>query len=178
MLDAGYDVQKMAPADIRSSVQRLLPVRKDIRTFNTAPIDLMAKGSLCVAMMFSGDALIAARRASDAHTPVRLRYLIPQPGAMMSVDVMAIPRDAPHPGNAHAWINAMMEPATVAQISNETFYLSANRAALPLTTKTLADDPLVNVPAAVKRTLRAKPVLTQEVQRELTQALARFKAAR
>ncbi|MBI5719617.1 MAG: polyamine ABC transporter substrate-binding protein [Burkholderiales bacterium] len=178
MLYAGRDTAKMDPADIRAAVERIAPARRHVRTFNTAPIDLMAKGSLCVAMMFSGDAMIAARRAADSHTPVTLRYLIPRPGAMMSVDVMAIPRDAPHPANAHAWINAMLDPKVVAPISNETFYISANRAALPLMSRALVDDPVINVPDAVKRTLHAKPVLSKEVQRELTQALARFKAAR
>ena len=37
---------------------------------------------------------------------------------------------------------------------------------------------MINVPEAVKRTLRIKPVLGKDVQRELTQALNRFKAAR
>ncbi|TMW72663.1 extracellular solute-binding protein, partial [Thauera sp. UPWRP] len=142
------------------------------------PSEQMAKGSLCVAMMFSGDARIAARRAQIGGSEVRLQYLIPAVGAMMSVDVMAIPRDAPHPHNAHRWIDAMMDPATVARISNETFYISANTAALALTDATLRDDPAINVPEAVKRTLRAKPVLGKDVQRELTQALNRFKAAR
>jgi len=178
MLYAGLDTKKMAPADIRAAAARIAPVRKHVRTFNTAPIDLMAKGSLCVAMMFSGDTLIAARRAEESRSGVTLRYLIPKAGAMMSVDVMAIPRDAPHPRNAHAWINAMLDPAVVAAISNETFYLSANRDALPLMSAALVDDPVINVSDTVKRTLHAKPVLGKEAQRELTQALTRFKLAR
>jgi spermidine/putrescine-binding protein len=178
MLYAGKDTAKLASEDIRAAVERIRAVRRDIRTFNNSPIDLMAKGSLCVAMMFSGDARIAAHRAAESATGVKLRYLIPKPGAMMSVDVMAIPRDAPHPANAHAWINAMLDPAVVAQISNETYYLSANTAALALTSKTLTDDPTINVPDQVKRTLRAKPVLDKAVQREMTQGLARFKAAK
>lgn len=176
MLYAGLDPTKMDPADIRAAAARIAPARKNVRTFNTAPIDLMAKGSLCAAMMFSGDAMIAARRAAESHTPVTLRYLIPKRGAMMSIDVMAIPRDAPHPGNAHRWINAMLDPAVVAKISNETFYVSANVGALPLTSKALTDNLVINVPDDVKRTLRAKPVLSKETQRELTQALARFKS--
>lgn len=178
MLYAGKDTAKLAPEDIRAAVERIRPVRRDIRTFNNSPIDLMAKGSLCVAMMFSGDARIAAHRAADSATGVKLRYLIPKPGAMMSVDVMAIPRDARHPENAHAWINAMLDPAVVAQISNETFYLSANKAALALTSKALTSDPTINVPDDVKRTLRAKPVLSKEVQREMTQNLSLFKAGK
>ena len=157
---------------------RIAPVRRHVRTFNTAPIDLMAKGSLCVAMMFSGDAMIAAQRATESGAGVRLRYLIPRGGAMMSVDVMAIPRDAPHPLNAHRWIDAMMDPATVARISNETFYFSANADALPLTSRALTDDPAINPSASVRDRLRPKPVLDKDVQRELTQALARFKAGR
>jgi spermidine/putrescine-binding protein len=176
MLYAGRDPTKMDLADIRGAAAAIAPVRRHVRTFNTAPIDLMARGSLCVAMMFSGDALIAARRAAESHTGAVLRYLIPKRGAMMSIDVMAIPRDAPHPANAHRWIDAMMEPAVVAQISNETYYLSANRGALPLISRALIDDPSINVPHTVRATLRAKPVLSKEAQRELTQALARFKA--
>lgn len=178
MLWAGYDVEKMDPAQIKAVVDRILPARRFIRTFNTAPIDQMAKGSLCAAMMFSGDTMIAARRAAESHSGVRLRYLIPDAGAMMSIDVMAIPRDAPHPGNALKWINAMMDPAVIAGISNETFYLSANTGALALTAKTLTDNPVINVPEAVKHRLRPKPVLTKEVQRDLTQALSRFKVGR
>jgi spermidine/putrescine-binding protein len=178
MIYAGRDPTKMDPADIRAAVERILPVRKNVRTFNTAPIELMAKGSLCVAMMFSGDTLIAGRKAAESHTPVTLRYLIPKPGAMMSVDVMAIPKDATHPVNAHAWINAMLDPDVIAKISNETFYISANTAALPKMSKSLTDNPVINVPDDVKHTLRPKPVLTKEVQRELTQALARFKVGK
>ena len=175
MIHAGLDPTHMDAATIRTATEHLRPVRGDIRSFNTSPIEQMAKGSLCVAMMFSGDARIAAHRA--AGTNVQLRYLIPRSGAMMSVDVMAIPRDAPHPDQAHVWIDAMLDPVTVAQISNETFYLSANRDALALTSSALTADPMINLPDAVKRRLHAKPVLSREVQRELTQALARFKAA-
>jgi spermidine/putrescine-binding protein len=178
MLYAGKDTAKMDPADIRAAVARILPVRPNIRTFNSSPIDQMAKGSLCVAMMFSGDAMIAARRAAESGTGARIRYLIPKAGAMMSVDVMAIPRDARHVANAHTWINAMLDPAVIARISNETFYISANRAALPLMSTVLTDDPMINVPDAVKRMLHPKPVLSKEVQREMTQALGHFKTAR
>ncbi len=178
MIYAGKDTTRMDPADIRAAIDRIQPVRSHIRTFITAPIDQMAKGSLCAAMMFSGDAMIAARRAAESGTGAHIRYLIPKAGAMMSVDVMAIPRDAPHAGNAHTWINAMLDPATIAQISNETFYLSANRAALPLMSKALTDDPMINVPDDLKRNLHPKPVLAKDVQRDMTQALGRFKSAR
>ena len=39
----------------------------------------MAKGSVCVAMMFSGDAMIAGDRAKNP-TPGQVQYIIPGPG--------------------------------------------------------------------------------------------------
>ena len=178
MLYAGKDTNTMVPADIRAALERVIPARKNIRTFNSSPIDLMAKGSVCVAMMFSGDAMIAGDRAKESNTGVNVRYIIPKTGAMMSVDVMAIPLDAPHVDNAHAWINAMMEPEAIAQISNETFFISANTAALPLMSKELTDNPMINVSEELKAKLHPKPVLTSQVQRELTRAHSRFKTAR
>lgn len=178
MLYAGKDTNKMDPADIRAALDRVIPARKNVRTFNSSPIDLMAKGSVCVAMMFSGDTMIAGDRARESNTGVNVRYIIPKAGAMMSIDVMAIPRDAPHPDNAHMWINAMMDPEVIAPISNETFFISANTAALPLMSKELTDNPMINVPEDLKTRLHPKPVLTTAVQRELTRAHGRFKAGR
>ena len=136
------------------------------------------QGSVCVAMMFSGDAMIAGDRAKESNTGVKVQYIIPRTGAMMSIDVMAIPKDAQHVGNAHAWINTMMDPQVISKISNETFYISANTAALPMMDKALTDNPMINVPDDLKAVLHPKPVLTQVVQRELTRALSRFKTAK
>ena len=178
MIHAGLDPTKIDRASVQKAVDAVRAARKDVRTFNTSPIDLMAKGSLCVAQMFSGDAMIANKRARESKTGADIRYIIPSAGAMMSVDVMAIPKDAPHPGNAHRWINQMMEPKEISRISNETFYFSANKAALPMTSAELTGNPSINPPDAVKSLLRAKPVLDTAVQRELTQGLTRLKAAK
>lgn len=178
MVYAGKDTAKMAPADIKAAIDKIKPARKSIRTFNSSPIDLMAKGSLCAAMMFSGDAHIAMNKAQESKSGANIKYIIPKMGAMMSIDVMAVPKDAGHPGNAHAWINAMMDPKVVAAISNETFYISANKQALPLMDKKLTDDPTINVPDAMKQKLHAKPVLSKEVQRDMSTAFNQFKTAK
>lgn len=178
MIYAGLDPTKIDRASVQKAVDAIRPARKDVRTFNTSPIDLMAKGSLCVAQMFSGDAMIANKRAKESNTGVNIRYIIPSAGAMMSVDVMAVPKDAPHPGNAHRWINQMLDPKEISRISNETFYFSANKTALAMTSPELTGNPSINPPEAVKAKLRAKPVLETAVQRELTQGLSRLKAAK
>jgi hypothetical protein len=49
---------------------------------------------------------------------------------------------APHPANAHAWIDATRDPDGVASISNETFHLGANTAAVPELSRELVVDPM------------------------------------
>lgn len=47
----------------------------------------------------------------------------------MWFDVAAIPADAPHPDNAHLFINFLMDPAVAAQNSNSTRFPNGNLAA-------------------------------------------------
>ena len=44
--------------------------------------------------------------------------------------------------------------------------------------KELTDNPMINVSEELKAKLHPKPVLTSQVQRELTRAHSRFKTAR
>ena len=47
----------------------------------------------------------------------------------MWFDMMAIPKDAKHPNNAHIFINYILRPEVAAEISNYVSYASANKAA-------------------------------------------------
>src|SRR5262249_4821878 len=62
---------------------QLAKVRRDVRLFNSSPIDAMANGDLCVAMMFNGDAYMARNRADDAGNHQRIRYLSPKRGTIL-----------------------------------------------------------------------------------------------
>ena len=50
----------------------------------------------------------------------------------MWFDVAAIPADAPHPGNAHRFINFLMEAAIAAQNSNSIHFPNGNLASQSL----------------------------------------------
>jgi putrescine transport system substrate-binding protein len=47
-----------------------------------------------------------------------LDYIIPKEGAVLWFDMMAIPKSAPHPKNAHRFINFILRPDVMARISN------------------------------------------------------------
>ena len=60
----------------------------------------------------------------------RVGYVIPKEGALKWFDLFAIPADAPHPDNAHKFIDFMMRPDIAAANTNYVFYASGNKAAL------------------------------------------------
>ncbi len=68
----------------------------------------MANGSICVALGWSGDINIARQRAIDGKTGNNIQALIPKNGGLLFFDVMVIPADAAHPGNAHKFINYVL----------------------------------------------------------------------
>ncbi|MBC7715652.1 MAG: extracellular solute-binding protein, partial [Pseudorhodobacter sp.] len=90
-------------------------------------INDMANGSICVALIWSGDIKIARQRAIDGKTGQKLEELIPKNGGVVFMDVMVIPADAPHPSNAHKFINYILKPEVHAAITNKVFYANPNK---------------------------------------------------
>lgn len=48
----------------------------------------------------------------------KISYIIPKEGAMMWIDMMAIPKDAPHVKNAYRFLSFLMRPDIIARCSN------------------------------------------------------------
>ena len=105
----------------------MLKIRPHIKYFHSSQnINDLANGEICVAMGWSGDMLIARDRAAEAGQAVEIAYTIPEEGAVMWFDNLAVPSDAPHPENAHLFLDYIMEPEVAAAISNYVFYANAN----------------------------------------------------
>lgn len=174
----GRSAVDYSEAALKSANQQLAKVRKDVRLFNSSPIDAMANGDLCVAMMFNGDAYMARNRAAEAHNGQRIRYLLPKRGTILWVDNMAIPKSAPHPLNAHKFIDFILRPEIVAEISNEVFYANPNTQATPLVKAEIQSDPNIYMTDEVLKRLTPKKVIPADEQKRLTAFWNRFKTSR
>ncbi len=125
-------------AVIAKAEARLKELRPSITQFHSSEyINALANGDACVAVGWSGDIFQAAARAEEAKNGVEIAYVIPKEGTAMWFDMMAIPKDAKHPDNAHKFINFILRPEIAAEISNYVAYASANKASLPLVDKEL-----------------------------------------
>ncbi len=177
MIYLGRDPGKFVKQDIQDAEGFLKPLRGNVRMLNSSPIDAMANGDVCAAMMFSGDAYTAKRRAEEAKNGVKVQYLISDRGAEMWMDVMAIPKDAPHPDNAHKFLDYIMRPDVVADISNTVYYANPNKAATPLVDKAISGDARIYPDEALKKKLILQPPIPPEIQRLKTIAFNRFRTA-
>ena len=121
------------PAKLEKAQNALGAVRPYIRKISTGSlVDDLSTGELCLIIASNGDAMQAQERTRIAANGIQVRYSIPKEGAVMWFDAAAIPKDAPHPDNAHRLIDFLMDPAIAAQNSNAIHYPNGNAASQPM----------------------------------------------
>ena len=175
LLWLGKDPNSQSEADLALAEQTLLAIRPYIRTIHSSQyIEDLANGEICIAVGYSGDILQARDRAAEAGKAVDIRYSIPKQGALMWFDTLAIPADAPHPGNAHAFIDYLLKPEVAAANSNFVYYANANAAATALVDEELRSDPGIYPTPEVKAKLQPNLTKTPEFTRLLNRSWTRF----
>jgi len=172
----GKDVATTNKKDIDAAAEVFKKIRPFIKYFHGSQyVNDLANGDVCVSHGYSGDILQARSRAREANNGVNIRYVIPREGAVLWTDMMLIPKDAPDPDEAHAYINFIMEPKVVAAISNFVSYANANKAANPLVRDEIRNDPGIYPPPGVMDKLYMLPENDQALIRYRVRAWTRVK---
>ncbi|MES2958137.1 MAG: polyamine ABC transporter substrate-binding protein [Pseudomonadota bacterium] len=177
----GKDPHSKEAADYKAAAAMLNAVRPYVTRFVGAGsdyIDQMARGQICAAVGWSGDIYIAKDRAAKAKQPQALEVLLPKSGGLLFFDVMAIPKDAKHPENAHKWINYIMRPEVHASLTNTVFYANPNKEARKLVKPELANDKTIFPDAAALDAMIVPGVPDQATRRLMTRTFTSFKAGR
>jgi putrescine transport system substrate-binding protein len=175
----GKDANSENPDDLKAAEKVLLSVRPYIRLINSSKyIEDLANGEICLALGWSGDALQARDRASEAQKPFTIKYNIPKEGAVMFFDNMAIPADASHVKNAHLFINYMLRPEVAAKNSNFLSYANSNAASWPMVSAEVKNNP--NVFPTPEMMPKLVPDLPEsaEFTRVLTRTWTRFRTGK
>ena len=175
----GRDPNALAGDETKLVTDTYAAVRQHIRYFNSSKyIDDLANGDLCLVMGYSGDVFQAGDRAQEAENGVEIQYIIPKEGALRWFDLIAIPADAPHKANAHAFIDYLLKPEVAAGISNYVAYATPNTAALPLLDPEIAGDAAIYPAAEVQAKLVDPKTFAPEVTRERVRAWTTIKTGR
>lgn len=176
MLYLGHDPHSMLPEHIAEAEAVLKSVRPYIRYISSGKglIDLPSK-NICIAMTWSGDFAQAQARADEVGADVHLAYSVPKEGTLIWFDSLLIPNDAPHPGNAHLFLNYLMRPEVIAKISNYIGYANANLASVPFLDPKLANNPAAYPPMAARELWQADRLFDPKSERVRTRAWSRVK---
>lgn len=172
----GRDPLSCDSADLDRAAAALQAIRPYIRKFHSSEyINDLANGDLCVAWGYSGDVIQARNRAREAKNGIDIAYTIPKEGAMIWIDMMAIPADAPHPGNALQFIDYVLKPDIAAAISNAVGYANPNQAATKLVDPSVSGDFAIYPPPDVRARLFFDKPVTLQYERLRTRAWTRIK---
>lgn len=177
MVYLGHDPNSMDTEHLRQAEAVLKSVRPYVRYFSSARLMIdLPNAEVCLAMSWSGDYAQAQARAAENDANVRLAYTVPREGTVLWFDSLLIPSDAPHPENAHLFLNFLMRPEVIAPISNLIGYANANRAAMPLLDDRIANDPASYPPMSERAEWQAGRIFDPKLERMRTRAWSRIKA--
>jgi putrescine transport system substrate-binding protein len=155
----GLDPNSDRPTDLDRARRLVHAVRPYIRYINSAKyMDDLANGETCVVLGWSGDILLAKTKAEQSARdagikPTPISYSIPREGTSASFDMMAIPADAPHPENAHRFLDFILRAQTQARIANVMTFANANAASWPLIRPEIRDNPQIFPPPEQRNAL-------------------------
>jgi spermidine/putrescine-binding protein len=127
------------------AAQALLAKQKPlVRAYNSTNFeDVLLSRDVWLAQAWNGQ--IARAMEQDPE----IGFAVPREGAATYLDSLAIPRNAPHPELAHAFLDFVLEAEIAAEICRTMKYSSPNRAALAHLAPELRSNPAIFPPAEV-----------------------------
>jgi putrescine transport system substrate-binding protein len=172
----GKDPNSQNPADLVLAEAVLTKIRPFIRNINSSEyIEALANGDLCIAVGYNGDVMQARDRAREANKGIEIKYMVPKEGSILWFDMLAIPKDAPDPDSAYAYLNYIMTPQVIADISNFKRYANANVASQPLVLPSVKDDPGIYPPPEQRQKLAVQLADSADQTRAITRVWQKFK---
>jgi putrescine transport system substrate-binding protein len=172
----GLDANSHRPEDLAVAEALLARVRPHVRYFHSSQyLNDLASGEVCVSIGWSGGIQQARHRGARGETPIEVVYVIPKEGAPLWTDLVEIPVDAPHPENAHRFIDYLLEPEVIAEITNTVGQANGNLASLPHVAAAIRNDPAIYPTEAVRGRLTIDQTWSPEQTREVNRAWARIK---
>ncbi len=165
----GLDPNSKNPDDLTKAADALKKVAPYVQKFHSSEyIDALANGDICLAIGYSGDVFQARSRADQAKNGVHIDYTIPKEGSLMWFDSMAILKDAPHPENALAFINYMMDPKVAAANTDYVSYPNGSLESQKYISKDVLSDPKIYPPQAIMDKTFTTTPFGQSIQRVVT----------
>jgi putrescine transport system substrate-binding protein len=170
------DPNSQSLEDLGAAERLVMGVRPYIRNFDSNSYwHLLASKEICLAIAWSSDYSVAQARAREDGTGAHLAFTLPKEGSNITYNAFLIPASAPHPEAAHEFLNFILRPEIIAEITNEIRYGNDNLGARPFVDKWLLDDPAIYPPPELRARLYLPTELGADYERARTRVWTRIK---
>jgi spermidine/putrescine transport system substrate-binding protein len=144
----GYSLNSKNPAELAKAKELLFKVRPRVKAFTSEPMMPLVNGETAVAHAYMSDAL-QARKQTGGPSGSKIEYIIPEEGATLWIDNLAIPKGALHSDEAHALINYLLEAHSNAATVMSVFVAPTGKNTFALLPSELQNDPALFPKGAV-----------------------------
>ncbi len=175
LMALGLNPNTDSSSDFSNVKSFLLSIRKGVTTIDSsAYINDAIAGKIILSQGWNGDVrrIVQGRKKQGDITPI-----IPTAASEIWADNWCIPKTAPHPVAAHAWINWLLTPSTAVTEMNYHNYKIPMATALAQLPSALQDDPLFNVPKSYTDNYHYILNVSPQVVEARTTIYSEFKAA-
>jgi spermidine/putrescine transport system substrate-binding protein len=177
MLGLGIDPVNATVADAQKAKDKIQPYvdNNQIRAFvgNNYQQGL-ATGDIAAAFAWSGD--IVQLQADNPS----LKFVVPKEGCMIWTDNMLIPQKAPHPYNAHLWMNFYYQPKIAAMVEDWVNYICPVKGAgdvLKAQDPSIAKNPLIFPPQSTLDQAHVFKALSPEDEQKMNTLFEQLQGA-
>ncbi len=173
------DPNTKRPQDFAAAERLLLKVRPYVRAFDSEEyMNGLANREVCIAMSWSSDYAQARERALAVGVKLNLAFTVPKEGANLTFSSFLIPVGAPHLEAAYRFLNFMLRPDVIAEVTNQIYYGNDNLAARPLVNPHILNDPTLYPTPAIETRLYQSAEIDAATERLMTRTWTRIKTGK
>lgn len=157
------DPASTRPQDFAAAARLLLKVRPYIRTFDSVGyVNGLANRDLCLVMSWSSDYALAVG------VKMNLKFTVPKEGANLDFSSLLISAGAPDTAAAYRFLNFMLRPRVIADMTNSIYYGNDNLASQPYVMPWILADPALYPTPQIEKRLYLAPEVDITTERLLT----------
>ena len=138
LMSLGYSPNDNHPAHIKAAYEKLLRLVPNIKLFGSDGVQAtMIDEEVMAGVAWNGDAFKAHTENQHIH------FVYPSEGFVIWVDCLAIPKNAPHPNEAHQFIDYLLRPTSGTHIALYEGHAITNREGIKRLPERIRNNPMI-----------------------------------
>ncbi|MDC0349092.1 extracellular solute-binding protein [Alphaproteobacteria bacterium] len=158
----------------KKTLEKVRPYIKSFTSNSGKMTNDILTGEACLIQMWSGEALRAQLLAQEMGR--KISFVVPKEHAGVWCDLLCIPKKAPHPENAHKFLDFMMRPDIAAKNTESTLMATTILSARKKLPPSLRRNSVLFPKKEILKNLKLSEVLPLKYERKLNRTWAHIKA--